>query len=94
MITLNLTNTSGVDIAPNDGVLPKPLAWLTLANSANVNVVVEAGDMVKATTPSSGFTLGEALQSLKQRGKITFTATAFGDSAATGSVADGVIHNT
>lgn len=91
MITLNLTNTSGVAIVAGDGVLPRPLSWVSLGIGANVNVVVEATDMVKATTPSSGFSFGEALQQLKQYGKITFTTTAFGDTAATGSISDAAV---
>lgn len=93
MITLNLTNTSGADIVAGDGTLPDPLDWVNLTNGSNVNVVVQAGDMVKVSPPHSGFTLGDKLQQLKQLGKITYTTAAYGDTAANGSVSDGVIHN-
>jgi hypothetical protein len=91
MITLNITNTSGVAIVAGDGVLPKPLNWVGLGIGANKDVVVESLDMVVSPEPHSGFSFGEMLQSLKQRGKITYTATTFGDTAATGSVPDAVI---
>lgn len=95
MITLAITNSSStVGILPWDGTLPRALGWMTIAASGTVSVVVEAGDMTKPDINNSGFTFGEQLQSLKQRGILTFTATAFGDTAATGSVPDGVIHNT
>jgi len=94
MVTLNLTNTSGKDIAPNDGVLPRSLSWVSLANGANVNVVFQAADMTRPEDPvHGGLSLGDKLQQLKQYGKITFTATAYGDTAVNGSVQDGVVHN-
>ena len=91
MLTLNLTNTSGVAIAAGDGVLPRMFSWINLANGANVNVVVQVGDMTKIDQPNSGFTVGEMLQSLKQRGKVTYNVTDVGDSEDTGSVADHVV---
>lgn len=91
MITLNLTNTSGVAIVAGDGVLPKPLNWVSLGIGANTNVVIESLDMVDSPEPHSGFNFGQMLQSLKQRGKITYTTTTFGDTAATGSIPDAVI---
>ena len=94
MITLNLTNNSGVDIAPFDGTLPRPLGWVALANGANINVEIQSGDLNKDMGDNSGFTFGETLQSLKQRGVIAFTAAALGDTAATGSVPVGIVHNT
>jgi hypothetical protein len=91
MLTLNLTNTSGVAIVAGDGVLPRMFSWISLADTANVNCVIQVGDMTKIDEPNSGFTVGEMLQSLKQRGKITFNVTDVGDSEDTGSVADHVV---
>lgn len=94
MVTLNLTNVSGVDIVAGDGVLPRALSWLNLANGANVDVVFQAADMTRPEDPvHGGLSLGDKLQQLKQYHKITFTATAYGDTAANGSVQDGVVHN-
>lgn len=94
MVTLNLTNTSGVDIVAGDGVLPRSLDWVNLANGANVNVVFQAADMIRPEDPlHGGMSLGDKLQQLKQYGKIAFTATAYGDTAANGSVQDGAVHN-
>lgn len=91
MLTLNLTNNSGVAIAAGDGVLPRMFSWISLAAGGNVNVVLQVGDMTKIDQPNSGFTVGEMLQSLKQRGKIAFNVTDVGDSEDTGSVADHVV---
>jgi hypothetical protein len=88
MLTLNLTNTSGVAIAAGDGVLPKMFSWMSIGVGANVNCVIQVGDLTKEDQPNAGFTVGEMLQSLKQRGKITYNVTDVGDSEDTGSVAD------
>lgn len=94
MVTLNLTNTSGVAIVAGDGVLPRALDWVNLAAGANVDVVFQAADMIRPEDPlHGGLSLGDKLQQLKQYGKITFTATAYGDTAANGSVQDGAVHN-
>ena len=92
MVTLNLTNTSGVAIVAGDGVLPRSLSWVNLANGANIDVVFQAADMIRPEDPlHGGMSLGDKLQQLKQYGKITFTATTVGDTAATGSVQDDAI---
>lgn len=88
MLTLNLTNTSGVAIAAGDGVLPKMFSWMSIGVGANANAVIQVGDLAKEDQPNGGFTVGEMLQSLKQRGKITYNVTDVGDSEDTGSVAD------
>lgn len=88
MLTLNLTNTSGVAIAAGDGVLPKMFSWMSIGVGANANAVIQVGDLTKEDQPNGGFTVGEMLQSLKQRGKITYNVTDVGDSEDTGSVAD------
>ena len=91
MLTLNLTNTSGVAIVAGDGVLPRMFSWMSIGIGANANCVVQVGDMTKIDQPNSGFTVGEMLQSLKQLGKITYNVTDVGDSEDTGSVADHVV---
>lgn len=91
MLTLNLTNTSGVAIVAGDGVLPKMFSWMSIAIAGNANAVIQVGDLTKEDQPNSGFTVGEMLQSLKQRGKITYNVTDVGDSEDTGSVADHVV---
>mgnify|MGYP001592820689 CR=1 FL=1 len=91
MITLNLTNNSGVAIAPGDGVLPRIFEWMSIGVGANANAVIQVGDLNRIEDYHSGFTVGELLQSLKQRGKITFTATDDGLSISTGSVPDEVV---
>lgn len=88
MLTLNLTNTSGVAIVAGDGVLPKMFSWMSIGVGANANAVIQVGDLGKIDQPNSGFTVGDMLQSLKQRGKITYNVTDVGDSEDTGSVAD------
>jgi hypothetical protein len=88
MITLAITNTSGVAIVAGDGVLPKALSWMSIADSATGSAVIQVGDLDKVDQPNSGFTMGDMLQSLKQRGKITLNMTDLGDSEDTGSVTD------
>ena len=88
MLTLNLTNTSGVAIVAGDGVLPRAFNWMNIAIAGNANAVIQVGDLGKIENQHSGFTMGEMLQSLKQRGKITYNVTDLGDSEDTGSVAD------
>lgn len=88
MLTLNLTNTSGVAIAAGDGVLPRIFSWMSIGIGANANAVIQVGDLAKVENQHTGFTVGELLQSLKQRGKITYNITDVGDSEDTGSVAD------
>lgn len=91
MITLNLTNKSGRAIAAGDGVLPRALNWINLAPNANVNAVIQVGDLNKVENQHTGFTMGDMLQSLKQLGKIAFTATDDGLSITTGSVPDEIV---
>jgi len=88
MLTLNITNTSGTDIAAGDGVLPSALSWVDLADTANVDVVIQVGDLARVETNHSGFTFGELLQQLKQRGICTYNVTDLGDDEDDGSVAD------
>lgn len=91
MITLNLTNNSGVAIAPGDGVLPRALGWMSIGVGANANAVIQVGDLTKVENQHTGFTMGEMLQSLKQRGKIAFTATDVAGTVVTGSVPDEIV---
>jgi hypothetical protein len=91
MITLNLTNTSGVAIVAGDGVLPRALSHLSIAIAGNANAVIQVGDLTKIENQHSGFTMGELLQSLKQRGKIAFTAADVAGTVGTGSVPDEVV---
>jgi len=93
MLTLNLTNNSGVAIAPGDGVLPRVLSWMTISAGGNANAVIQVSDLGKVENQHTGFTMGEMLQSLKQRGKIAFTATDDGLTIVTGSVPDQIIAN-
>jgi hypothetical protein len=88
MITLAITNTSGVAIAAGDGVLPKALSWMSIAAGGSASAVIQVADLAKTDQPNSGFTMGDMLQSLKQRGKITMNMTDVGDSEDTGSVMD------
>lgn len=93
MLTLNLTNSSGVAIVAGDGVLPRALSHLNIGIGGNANAMIQVGDLVKIETQTSGFTMGEMLQSLKQRGKIAFTATDDGLTIVTGSVPDQIVAN-
>jgi hypothetical protein len=88
MLTLNITNTSGVAIAADDGVLPRAFAWMNIAIGANANAVLQISDLDKVEYGWGNFTLGERLQTLKQKGKLTFNVTDAGDNEDTGSVAD------
>ena len=88
MITLNITNTSGTDIAAGDGVLPNALSWLSIADAANVDVVIQLHDLEKVENNHSGFTMGDLLQQLKQNGVCTYNMTDAGDSEDNGSVTD------
>lgn len=70
MLTCTITNTSGADIAA--GALPGVLNWNPLiANSGTFVVIMNVADLNKSVTPHSGFSLGEALQQLVQKGTIT-----------------------
>lgn len=91
MITLNLTNTSGVAIVAGDGVLPRIFGWMNIGVGANADAVIKLSDLSQSDPVHSGFTVGELLQSLKQRGKITFTATDDGLSISTGNVPDEIV---
>ena len=93
MLTLNLTNSSGVAIVAGDGVLPRALSHLSIGIGSNANAVIQVGDLTKIENQHSGFTMGEMLQSLKQRGKIAFTATDDGLTIVTGSVPDQIVGN-
>ena len=88
MLTLNITNTSGKAIAAGDGVLPKALSWLSIADTANVDVVIQLHDLNKVENNHSGFTMGDMLQQLKQYGVCTYNLTDAGDSEDNGSVTD------
>lgn len=91
MLTLNLTNTSGVAIVAGDGVLPRAFSWMNIGVGLNASGVIQVGDLAKIENQHSGFTMGDLLQSLKQRGKITYNVTDVGDTEDTGSVADHVV---
>ena len=91
MLTLAITNTSGSDIAAGDGVLPRMLSWLSIADTASASVVIQVHDMDRMENNHSGFTMGELLQQLKQADKLTFNVTDAGDSEDTGSLADHVV---
>lgn len=91
MLTLNITNDSGTDIVAGDGVLPNCLSWLSLADGANTDVVVQVHDFQKIEANRSGFTVGELLQQLKQLGVISFNVTDLGDDEDNGSLVDEVV---
>ena len=88
MLTLNITNTSGTAIAAGDGVLPRALNWINLADAANVSVVIQVNDLAMVENNHSGFTMGDLLQQLRQNGTCTYNLTDAGDSEDNGSVAD------
>lgn len=88
MLTLNITNTSGTDIVAGDGVLPNSLSWVNLADTANVDVVVQVHDLDKVENNHSGFTMGDLLQQLMQLGTCAYTLTDAGDAIDNGSVTD------
>jgi len=88
MLTLNITNTSGTDIVAGDGVLPKALSWLSIADTADVDVVIQVHDLDKVESNHSGFTMGDLLQQLRQNGTCTYDLTDAGDSEDNGSVVD------
>lgn len=70
MLTMNIENTSGADIVAGDGVLPDALSWLDIADTANVDVVVQVHDLDKVENNHSGFTVSDLLQQLVQAGSI------------------------
>jgi len=80
MLTVSIENTSGVDIVANDGVLPGPLKFLDVADTATEDAVVQVHDLDKVEDNHSGFTAGDLLQMLVQQGKIAVT---FADVGAT-----------
>lgn len=88
MLTLNITNTSGVAIVAGDGVLPRSLDWLGIASAGNANVVIQVHDLDKVENNHSGFTMGDILQQLLQRGLCTYNLTDVGDDEDVGSVVD------
>lgn len=78
MLTMNIENTSGADIVAGDGVLPNALGWLDIADTANVDVVIQVLDLDKVEDNHSGFTVGDLLQQLVQAGKIVVGFTDLG----------------
>jgi hypothetical protein len=70
MLIMNIENTSGTDIAADDGTLPNSLSWFDLADTANINVVVQVHDLDKVEDNHSGFTVGDMLQQMVQAGSI------------------------
>jgi len=78
MLTVNITNNSGTDIAAGDGVLPGVFAFMTIADTANDDAVVQLLDLDRVEDNHSGFTTGELLQQLVQKGDIALTFTDVG----------------
>lgn len=78
MLTMNIDNTSGTDIAIGDGVLPNALSWFALADGANIDVVVQVHDLDRVEDNHSGFTLGDHLQMLVQEGRLVVGFTDLG----------------
>lgn len=70
MLTVSIENTSGADIAPGDGLLPQPFQFMTIPDSDTVGTVVQVHDMDKVEDNHGGFTSGDLLQQLVQKGKI------------------------
>jgi len=91
MLTINITNDSGTDIAAGDGVLPRMLDWLDLADGANADAVFQVHDMFRMENNHSGFMFGELLDQLKQRGLISLDVTDVGDDEDIGSLPDHVV---
>ena len=91
MLTINITNTSGTDIAAGDGVLPRMLDWLAIADTANADAVFQVHDMLRVESNHSGFMFGELMDQLKQRGLITLDVTDVGDDEDNGSFPDHVV---
>jgi len=75
---MNIENTSGADIVAGDGVLPNSLGWLDIADTANVDVVVQVHDLDKVEDNHSGFTVSDLLQQLVQSGSIVVGFTDLG----------------
>lgn len=70
MLTCTITNTSGAELAA--GSLPGMLNWNpAIANSGTFVVQMLVADLNKVVNQTSGFTLGELLQQLVQKGTIT-----------------------
>ena len=88
MLTLNITNTSGTDIVAGDGVLPNMFGWASIADTANADFVIQVHDLDRVENNHSGFTVGELLQQLKQKGLLTYNVTDVGDDEDVGSLAD------
>lgn len=78
MLTVNITNNSGADIEAGDGVLPSPFAFMSIADTANADAVVQVHDLDKVQDNHSGFTAGDLLQQLVQAGKVAITFTDVG----------------
>jgi hypothetical protein len=78
MLTMNITNNSGADIVAGDGVLPRQLDWVSVANAANVDVVIQVMDLDVVEDYHSGFTMGDHLQQLVQEGRVALTFTDIG----------------
>lgn len=91
MLTLNITNTSGTDIEAGDGVLPRMLDWISIADTANADAVFQVHDMYRVESNHSGFMFGELMDQLKQRGLITLNVTDVGDDEDNGSLPDHVV---
>ena len=78
MLTVNITNNSGTDIVAGDGVLPNLFKFMSIADTANANAVVQVHDLDKIEDNHSGFTVGDLLQQLVQAGSIAVTFTDIG----------------
>ena len=80
MLTVSIENTSGTDIVSGDGVLPRPFQFMDITNTDTVDAVVQVHDMDRVEDNHSGFTSGDLLQQLVQKGLIVV---AFVDVGAT-----------
>lgn len=78
MLTVNITNNSGTDIVAGDGVLPAPFAFMSIADTANADAVIQVHDLDRIEDNHSGFTAGELLQQLVQKELIAVAFTDLG----------------
>lgn len=103
MVTATITNTSGALIGYQEAhtantydstypiyqvVLPVPFDWLTIANSASATAVCQIEDLTKQWIAMNGFSAGDILQQMVQKGQITIS---FANVASDNGVIDNAI---
>ncbi len=97
MLTMTITNVSSTVAigAGEDIALPSLFNWATIAASGSKAYQIRVSDLVQPEgTPLSGFTVGDALQQMVNRGLITISTANLAATMRADIVGDGVSNET